>query len=79
MDDDFKVTFTRNLDLSSFEEVFKADDIDNKLVYCVDVDGLFAAFDHVYCAKDWRLFLDGSCKSKYFIYHKCEKTKIKQY
>ncbi|XP_036342331.1 uncharacterized protein LOC118751619 [Rhagoletis pomonella] len=63
VDDDFKVTFTRNLDLSSFEEVFKADDIDNKLVYCVDVDGLFAAFDHVYCAKDWRLFLDGSCKS----------------
>ena len=79
VEDDFKVTFLRNRDLSSFEDMFKADDIDNKLVYCVDVDRLFAALDHEHYPKDWRLFLDGSCKSEYFICHKCEKTKSKQY
>lgn len=63
----FKVTFPREKDLISFEKLFKADDVHNKLVYCTDVYELYSSFDHIHQPKDWRLFIDGSCKSKYSI------------
>lgn len=65
MEHDFKVTFARELNLTSFQDNFKADDVDNKLVYCENVDELFVSLNHNHQPKDWRLFLDGSCKSKF--------------
>ena len=68
VESDFKVTCARDRNLTSFEQM-KDDDTDNKLVYCVDVDvnELFVFLNHEHCPKDWQLFLDGSCKSEYFI------------
>lgn len=63
---DFKVTFARDKDLTSFEQIFKTDDVDNKLVYCTDVDELFMCLNHEHRPQDWRLFLDGSSRSEYF-------------
>lgn len=77
VENDFKVTLGRDKDLTSLERVFDTDDNDNNLVYCVDVDKLFAALDHEHCPQDWRLFLDGSCKSEYLLFCVCERTKIK--
>ena len=64
---DFKVTCTRDRNLTSFEQIFKDDDTDNKLVYCIDVNELFVFLNYEHCPKDWRLFLDGSHKSEYVI------------
>ena len=71
------MTFVRNRDLSSFEQIFEADYTDNKLVHCVDVDRLFAALDYKHCSQDWRLFLDGSCKSTYSIRYEYKRTKLR--
>lgn len=76
VDSDFKVTSARDRDLSSFEQIFEFDDTDNNLVYCVDVDTLFDALDHKHCPQDWRLFLDGSCKSEYLMCYEFMKTKL---
>lgn len=71
VENDFKVTSARDRNLTSFELIFKVDDTAKQLVYCVDVDELFVSFNHKHCPNDWRLFLDGSCKSKYFIGRTC--------
>lgn len=63
VDNDFKISIARQRDLSRFEEVFATDPVDNNLVYCKDVDGLFLCLNHEHKPEDWRLFLDGSCKS----------------
>ena len=67
MESDFKVTCAPHRNLTSFEQIFKDHDTDNKLVYCVDVNELFVFLNHEHCPKDWRLFMDGSCKTEYFI------------
>ena len=64
---DFKVTCAQDRNLASSEQIFKDDDTDNKLVYCVEVFELFVFLNYEHCPKYWRLFLDGSCKSEYFI------------
>ena len=56
---DFKATCARDRILTSFEQIFKDDYTDNKLVYCVDVTKLFVFLNDEHCPKDWRLFLDG--------------------
>lgn len=61
---DFKSTFSRYNDLSNFERLFKSDSEEDKLVYCVDVDELFVCLNHTHRPEEWRLFIDGSCKSK---------------
>lgn len=61
---DFKITFSREKNRSGFEELFKIDDNNSNLVYCTDVQELFICFGHEHNPKDWRLFIDGSCKSK---------------
>lgn len=69
VDDEFKISTARQRDLSRFEEVFATDPVDNKLVYCKDVDGLFFCLNHEHQPEDWRLFLDGSCKSKFILFY----------
>lgn len=60
---DLKVTFARDNPQMCFEQIFKADDDDNNLIYCSDIDDLFHCLNHQHQPNDWRLFLDGSCKS----------------
>lgn len=62
---DFKVTFPRDNPQSCFEEIFKASDGSDDLVYCSNIEELFFYLNHQHEANDWRLFLDGSCKSRY--------------
>lgn len=69
VENDFKITFARNKDRTVFEQLFKVDNIDNDLVYCEDIDALFTYLECEHNPKDWRLFLDGSCKSKFNINH----------
>lgn len=65
---DLKVTFGRDNPQVQFEHIFKADNDyhnnNNNLVYCSDVDELFHCLNYQHQPNDWRLFLDGSCKSK---------------
>lgn len=63
----FKITFQRDNNLMLLEQVFKPDDVDNNLVYCTDINQLFACLDHEHRPGDWRLFLDGCCKSKFTV------------
>lgn len=64
----FQGTFGRkSIQLASFEQIFKHDDKFNNLVYCTDVDELFVCLSHEHRSEDWRLFLDGSCKSMFLI------------
>lgn len=63
VENDFKITFTRNNYKMSFECIFKSDTENNDLVYCSDVSKLFASLNHEYNSNEWRLFIDGSCKS----------------
>lgn len=71
---DFKITSKRSLKLP-YEDIFKTDDDHNKLVYCSDVNELFKNFNHEYRPEDWRLFIDGSCKSKFLNDHLSIKMK----
>lgn len=66
VENDFRVTSTRRSDrILLLEETFKTDHNDSNLVYCVDVPKLFSALNHNYKAEEWRLFIDGSCKSMF--------------
>lgn len=63
---DFVITSGRKSDRTwLLEESFKTSSNDSDLVYCVDVPKLFSALNHNYNADEWRLFIDGSCKSKF--------------
>lgn len=64
-DSDFKITFFRDNPFMLFEQLFKADEVNSNLVYCSDIDELFASLNHTHLQEEWRLFIDGSCKSKY--------------
>lgn len=66
VEDDFKITFGRTEKRLFFEQLFERDDVDNKLVYCTDIAALFTAFGHDHKPDQWRLFIDGSSKSKCF-------------
>lgn len=66
VDQDFRVTTCRRSDHTvSIEESFKTDENDCNLVYCGDVPKLFSALNQNYKADEWRLFIDGSCKSMF--------------
>lgn len=63
---DFRVTSIRNDDRSLFQEVFKSDTDIRNLVHCTNIEQLFCFLNHNYVPEEWRLFIDGSCKSKHF-------------
>lgn len=63
---DFKVTSCRNDDRTLFKVTFKTDTDCSTLVYCSNIPGLFSILNHNYVPEDWRLYIDGSCKSKNF-------------
>lgn len=64
VDKDFKITSSRNdLERMFFNLIFE-EDKNQSLVYCTDVNELFIALDHTYVPHEWRLFIDGSCRSK---------------
>lgn len=75
VDSDFRITLNRSdVERMCFKQFFEEDE-NQTLVYCTDVKGLFSAFQHDYVSHDWRLFIDGSCRSnnclikfKFFIY-----------
>lgn len=66
VENDFRATSCRRSDRTLLlEESFKSDHNDSNIVYCVDVPKLFSALNHNYKADEWRLFIDGSCKSMF--------------
>lgn len=68
VENDFKITLARkNTERAIFNNNFEIDGDDENLVYCKDVEKLFQCFDTEHQSTHWRLFIDGSCKSKYFI------------
>lgn len=62
----FQITSGRKSDRTLIlRESFKTDGNDCDLVHCVNVPKLFSALNYNYNADEWRLFIDGSCKSMY--------------
>lgn len=67
VDNDFRITSSRkDDDRIYFREVFKTDEVNDKLVYCSNVSELFYLLDYYHESNEWRLFIDGSCMSKCF-------------
>lgn len=64
VESDFKSTFGRNKTDISFEQYFKSNDEKN-FVYCTNIDELFQNLNFEHIPSEWRLFIDGSCKSKF--------------
>lgn len=61
VENEFKITIGRKGSHQEFQKMFKADGDD--FVYCINVSDLFAGLGHVHKPDEWRLFIDGSCKS----------------
>lgn len=64
LDKDVSITFSRSQPTNEFESMFSESDCEPNLVYCNDVNILFNRFGVTHDADEWRLFIDGSMKSK---------------
>lgn len=64
LDDDVKITFIRKEPNQLFESCFSIDDKEENLAYCNNVNGLFHNLGISHDPTEWRLFIDGSTKSK---------------
>lgn len=62
--EDVNITFARTDITSAFEALFSLDTDENNMAYCNDVDALFRNLNTNHNPDDWRLFIDGSTKSK---------------
>lgn len=65
VEEDFKITLPRNDERMTFEAIFKADEENEKLIYCADISALFDLLGYEHVPSEWRLFIDGSTTSKY--------------
>lgn len=64
VENDFVITTCRKPDLE-LKECFKSDNDNTNFVYCNNVPQLFRGLHHNYNSNEWRLFIDGSTKSKF--------------
>lgn len=64
LNDDVNITFCRSEPTKSFQNMFSLDTNDDNLAYCCNVSELFLQLGQNHVSKEWRLFIDGSTKSK---------------
>lgn len=64
LNDDVNITFSRSEPTKLFENLFSLDTNDDNLAYCCNVSELFLKLGQNHISKEWRLFIDGSTKSK---------------
>jgi len=57
LDESVKITLQRYRQKKNLEQFFTMEDT---LVACKDVDGLFKALNMSHCSDEWRLFIDSS-------------------
>lgn len=57
------ITHGRTKDRHQFEKYFKVDENHHEIAYCSNIPELFDHYGHEHKPEEWRLFIDGSCKS----------------
>lgn len=58
------ITYGRTADRRQFEKYFEIDKSNHELAYCCNIPALFEHYGHEHKPEEWRLFIDGSCKSE---------------